>query len=121
MKNLTHPWTVLSDGLNTPDGLSVDWIAGNLYWNDAGRKVIEVAKVDGSCRKIIVSTDLVEPRAIAVFPEEGLVIGLGLTFFVFVSLIVYLSVFRLHTHAVTHVHIYICVREGVCTRMYVCI
>lgn len=71
MKNLTHPWTVLSDGLNTPDGLSVDWIAGNLYWNDAGRKVIEVAKVDGSCRKIIVSTDLVEPRAIAVFPEEG--------------------------------------------------
>ncbi|XP_076032620.1 low-density lipoprotein receptor-related protein 4-like isoform X2 [Oratosquilla oratoria] len=70
--NFSNPKTILSTELNTPDGLAVDWIADNIYWTDAGRKVIEVARLDGSYRKIIINTDLKEPRAIALFPRKGL-------------------------------------------------
>ncbi|CAL4228679.1 unnamed protein product, partial [Meganyctiphanes norvegica] len=72
LNNISHPWTVISGGFNTPDGLAVDWVANNLYWTDAGRKVIEVAMVNGTNRMILISERLVEPRAIAVFPEKGM-------------------------------------------------
>ncbi|XP_066985718.1 low-density lipoprotein receptor-related protein 4 isoform X1 [Macrobrachium rosenbergii] len=71
LKNLSHPWTVVAQGFNTPDGIAVDWVADNLYWTDAGRKVVEVARLDGTSRKVIVKTELLEPRAIAVFPKRG--------------------------------------------------
>lgn len=27
---------IVSEGVMTVDGLAVDWVAGNLYWTDAG-------------------------------------------------------------------------------------
>ncbi|XP_070199995.1 low-density lipoprotein receptor-related protein 4-like isoform X2 [Littorina saxatilis] len=64
--------TVVSKHLATTDGLAVDWIARNLYWMDSGRDVIEVARLDGSSRKTIIDEDLDEPRAVALFPQKGL-------------------------------------------------
>lgn len=58
--------------LATTDGLAVDWIARNLYWTDSGHDVIEVSRLDGSSRKTIISADLLEPRAITLFPRKGL-------------------------------------------------
>ena len=49
----------------------MDWIAGNLYWTDTGRNSIEVARISGKARKVLVSTDLDEPRAISVHPVKG--------------------------------------------------
>lgn len=69
--NLTSTETIISANLTTPDGLAVDWIAENIYWTDAGRKVLEVARLDGSSRKIIIRDGLDEPRAVAMFPTEG--------------------------------------------------
>ncbi|KFQ18779.1 Low-density lipoprotein receptor-related protein 4, partial [Merops nubicus] len=43
----------------------------NLYWTDTGRNTIEVARLDGSSRKVLVNNSLDEPRAIAVFPKKG--------------------------------------------------
>lgn len=63
--------TVISQGLKTTDGLSVDWVARNLYWTDTGRNTIEVSRLDGSARKILINNSLDEPRAIAVFPSKG--------------------------------------------------
>ncbi|GIY86803.1 low-density lipoprotein receptor-related protein 5-like protein [Caerostris extrusa] len=69
--NGSNPRTVISTELVTADGLAVDWVAKNLYWTDSGRKIIEVSRVDGSSRKILVDLDLDEPRAIVVFPRKG--------------------------------------------------
>lgn len=63
--------TVISQGLKTTDGLAVDWVSRNMYWTDTGRNTIEVARLDGSSRKVLVNNSLDEPRAIAVFPSKG--------------------------------------------------
>ena len=70
--------TVVSQGLKTTDGLAVDWVARNMYWTDTGRNTIEVSRLDGSSRKVLVNNSLDEPRAIAVFPSKGSVSVCGL-------------------------------------------
>lgn len=57
--------------LQTPVGLAVDWLQHNLYWTDSGDKSISVASVDGTKRRVLISTDLSEPRAIALDPHHG--------------------------------------------------
>lgn len=63
--------TVISQGLKTTDGLAVDWVARNMYWTDTGRNTIEVARLEGTGRKVLINNSLDEPRAIAVFPSKG--------------------------------------------------
>ena len=70
-RNVSNVTTLVSSNLTTPDGLAVDWLADNLYWTDAGRNVLEVSRLDGSARKIIIGDGLDEPRAVAVFPQRG--------------------------------------------------
>jgi low-density lipoprotein receptor-related protein 4 len=41
-------------GVDHSDVLAVDWLADNLYWADAGSNVLEVSRLDGSCRKIVI-------------------------------------------------------------------
>ncbi|VDO82840.1 unnamed protein product [Soboliphyme baturini] len=53
------------------DGIALDWVARNIYWTDAGTRRIEVASLDGHARRILVSTGLTHPRAIAVDPAGG--------------------------------------------------
>ncbi|GLH14008.1 Putative vitellogenin receptor [Gryllus bimaculatus] len=71
MHNLSHTEVIVSSNLTTPDGLAVDWIADNIYWTDAGRKVLEVARLDGTSRKTVIWEGLDEPRALAIFPRKG--------------------------------------------------
>ncbi|KAJ6647666.1 Prolow-density lipoprotein receptor-related protein 1, partial [Pseudolycoriella hygida] len=56
--------------LKNPDGLSVDWVAKNLYWCDKGLDTIEVSRLDGKFRKILIKENLQEPRAIALNPFD---------------------------------------------------
>ncbi|XP_045116095.1 low-density lipoprotein receptor-related protein 4-like isoform X2 [Portunus trituberculatus] len=72
LRNLSYPWSVLSPGYTTPDNLAVDWVADNIYWTDSLRRVVEVARLDGSSAKVIINNSLDSPRAVAVFPSEGL-------------------------------------------------
>lgn len=53
------------------EGIAIDWVSRNIYWTDAQRDVIEVMKLDGTDQKILINTDLVEPRGIVVHPELG--------------------------------------------------
>jgi len=50
--------------LPAPDGLAIDWIADNLYWTDADRDRIEVARLDGRFRKVIIASGMKQPRGI---------------------------------------------------------
>ncbi|XP_065196274.1 low-density lipoprotein receptor-related protein 4-like [Sycon ciliatum] len=56
----------------TPDGIAVDWIGDHIYWTDTGGNMIEVARLDGTGRKVIINTDLDEPRDITLYPSRGL-------------------------------------------------
>ena len=68
-------WTMwlifLLSGLSRPEGISYDWTAKNIYWTDSGKKVIGVARHDGSYQKDVISSDLTKPRAIIVHPLIG--------------------------------------------------
>ncbi|XP_050433383.1 low-density lipoprotein receptor-related protein 1 isoform X2 [Adelges cooleyi] len=55
----------------SPDGIAVDWIAKNLYWCDKGKDTIEVSKLNGHFRKVLINKGLQEPRAISLDPIRG--------------------------------------------------
>ncbi|XP_060535234.1 low-density lipoprotein receptor-related protein 2 [Cylas formicarius] len=57
-------------GSNGVRGLTVDWIAGNLYFTNVfpHENYLEVARLDGSHRKVLVKTTTDAPRELAVNP-----------------------------------------------------
>lgn len=68
------PKFIVSDDLQNPDGVSVDWVGRNIFWTDAktvGRPEIAVAKLTGEYRKTLISDGLDRPRAITVHPVKG--------------------------------------------------
>lgn len=62
---------VVSQGLESPGGIAVDWIHDKLYWSDSGSRRIEVSDLDGENRKVIVLEHLDKPRAIVLDPCTG--------------------------------------------------
>lgn len=68
---LTSFEVVIQYGLATPEGLAVDWIAGNIYWVESNLDQIEVAKLDGTMRTTLLAGEVEHPRAIALDPRDG--------------------------------------------------
>jgi len=68
---LTDQQTIVSVEVMNPDGVAIDWISRNLFWTDTGTDRIEVSRLDGTSRRVIVSSGLDEPRAIKVDPMKG--------------------------------------------------
>ncbi|KRX90216.1 Prolow-density lipoprotein receptor-related protein 1, partial [Trichinella pseudospiralis] len=66
-------WQILHwHDLRSPDGLAVDWVARNLYWCDKGTDTIEVSRLDGQFRKVLLKgKPLKQPRAVVVDPLAG--------------------------------------------------
>ncbi|XP_015604569.1 nidogen-2 isoform X3 [Cephus cinctus] len=62
--------TFLSD-INGAEGLSVDWVARNIYWTDSIKKTVEVANLNTKKRKVLVDEGLMNPRGMAVHPYRG--------------------------------------------------
>jgi Low-density lipoprotein receptor repeat class B len=74
--------TVVSERLDNIEGLAYNWMSGLLYFVDAINKRIEVVTVNGTHRKVIIdnisSNNTLElPRAIALYPQKGLVSSLS--------------------------------------------
>ncbi|KAL1115254.1 hypothetical protein AAG570_007285 [Ranatra chinensis] len=63
--------TLHSTALKNPNDLAVDWVGRNLYWCDKTLATIEVSKLDGRYRKVLVHKGLAEPRAIVLHPGKG--------------------------------------------------
>ena len=59
--------------VKAPDGLAIDKVGRNIYWSDTGTNRIEVARLDGSKRKLLIKDGLDEPRAIILDERNGLV------------------------------------------------
>ena len=53
-----------------PDGLAVDWVGGNLYWSDNILNTIEVSRLNGTHRKVLLR-GVKEPRALQLYPAKG--------------------------------------------------
>jgi len=70
MTNESDIADIVTKNISTADGLAVDWLADNIYWTDTAKNLIEVCRIDGSSRKVVLSK-LKEPRSIAVFPRKG--------------------------------------------------
>lgn len=57
-------------GLESPGGLSVDWVHELVFWTDSGTRRVEVSTYDGKLRSVLVANDLDKPRAIVVHPGK---------------------------------------------------
>lgn len=56
--------------LDYPEGIAVDWVAHNLYWADMGLKRLEVSRLDGSSRRVLLWRGLDDPRSLALDPSH---------------------------------------------------
>ena len=63
--------TIVEFGVMYPEGMAVDWVAHNIYWADSGSDRIEVARLDGSSRRVLVWKNLSDPRGLALDPQNG--------------------------------------------------
>ena len=59
--------------VNVPDGIAIDKVGRNIYWSDTGNNRIEVARLDGTKRKLLIKDGLDEPRAIVLDERNGYV------------------------------------------------
>ncbi|KAJ8874701.1 hypothetical protein PR048_025567 [Dryococelus australis] len=54
--------------------MAVDWVAHNIYWTDTGSKRIEVARLNGRSRRVLLWSGIDDPRSLALDPREGVMI-----------------------------------------------
>ncbi|KAI4902143.1 hypothetical protein NFI96_003427 [Prochilodus magdalenae] len=54
-----------------PSALAVDWIGKNLYWCDAEKKTVEVAKANGLYPTVLLNTGLRNPTSLALDTTTG--------------------------------------------------
>lgn len=73
MHDWLHPTTVVAN-VTEPTSVAVDWLADNLYWADADKASIEVARLDGTLRKLLVTTTTGTPRALVLHPKKGIMV-----------------------------------------------
>lgn len=66
-----EPSVLISTNLLSPEGLAVDVKRRLMFWVDSSPDVIESANLDGSGRRTLFDTDLVNPRAIIVVSSTG--------------------------------------------------
>ncbi|XP_078614308.1 low-density lipoprotein receptor-related protein 8-like [Branchiostoma floridae x Branchiostoma japonicum] len=62
---------IVTSNAITADGLALDIPGGNVYWTDTERNAISVARMDGKHFRNVLSTQLDQPRAIVLDPENG--------------------------------------------------
>ncbi|MBZ3890926.1 Low-density lipoprotein receptor-related protein 2 [Sciurus carolinensis] len=68
-QNGTDKRVVHDSGVSMTETVAVDWIGRNLYWTDYALETIEVSKIDGSHRMVLISKNVTNPRGLALDPR----------------------------------------------------
>ncbi|XP_043344111.1 low-density lipoprotein receptor-related protein 2 isoform X2 [Cervus canadensis] len=68
-QNGTDRKLILDSGVSMTGNIAVDWIGRNLYWTDISLQTIEVAKLDGSHRTVLLSENTTNPGGLVVDPR----------------------------------------------------
>ena len=63
--------TTIITGIGVCDGLAVEWRTSQLYWTDTTYDKISVSDLNGNNQRSLISSQLKEPRAIALDPDSG--------------------------------------------------
>ncbi|KAM6893502.1 nidogen-2 [Xenentodon cancila] len=71
MRSGAEPEILINTNIVSPEGLAVDVQRRLMFWVDSAPDVIEVANLDGSGRRTLFDTDLVNPRSIIVVSSTG--------------------------------------------------
>lgn len=69
----TDVQNVTSTDMDSPEGIAIDHLGRTMFWTDSVKDRIEVASLDGSQRRVIIDSDLVNPRAIITDSPNGCV------------------------------------------------
>ncbi|XP_016390641.1 nidogen-2-like, partial [Sinocyclocheilus rhinocerous] len=67
----SEPEIIINIALTSPEGLAIDVARRRLFWVDSTSDKIETTNLDGSDRRVLFDTDLVNPRAIIVDSPTG--------------------------------------------------
>lgn len=62
---------VIEFGINQPTSLAIDWVAHNIYFSDVTTKRIEVARLDGYSRRVLIWQNISHPGGLVLDPAEG--------------------------------------------------
>nr|XP_021127707.2 low-density lipoprotein receptor-related protein 2 isoform X4 [Anas platyrhynchos] len=68
-KNGTDRKIVFDSGVTVTESIAVDWVGRNLYWTDFVLETIEVSKMDGSHRTVLISENVTNPRGLVLDPR----------------------------------------------------
>jgi sugar lactone lactonase YvrE len=64
-------FSLVLTNVKSAEGLAIDWLARNLYLADSEARTIEVASLNGKHRKVLIKSQLRNPRGLAVDPVDG--------------------------------------------------
>lgn len=62
--------TLFNESLFWPNGITVDYPTGHIYWSDGKLNTLECATVDGHGRRKVVERGLPHPFAVSVFEDN---------------------------------------------------
>lgn len=61
---------IFDSGVTVTESLAVDWVGRNLYWTDYVLETIEVSRLDGTHRTVLVSENVTNPRGLVLDPRS---------------------------------------------------
>lgn len=62
-------WQVIDSGVTVTESIAVDWIGRNIYWTDFILETLEVSRLDGSHRTVLISENVTNPRGLVLDPR----------------------------------------------------
>ncbi|CAL8343601.1 unnamed protein product, partial [Boreogadus saida] len=70
-RNGSDRTVIFDSGVTVTESLAVDWVGRNLYWTDYVLETVEVSKLDGTHRAVLVSRNVTNPRGLVLDPRES--------------------------------------------------
>uniref|UniRef100_A0A8C6KW07 Epidermal growth factor n=1 Tax=Nothobranchius furzeri TaxID=105023 RepID=A0A8C6KW07_NOTFU len=62
---------LISGGLDSPEGLAIDWIHRRIYWTDKGQSTVDSSSLSGLQKETVVREGLQKPRGITLHPQAN--------------------------------------------------